>query len=232
MKKCLDPRSKILVVLFLNIILFSANNQFVFIFNILLVLSLFFFSRQIKAGIICAVFISALLVIQYSATIINNQSLQITIAMLSFFTIKCSIVGITAYWFTKTTKIGDLISSMQAIHLPKGLIVTFSVIFRFLPTVLQEFWYIKSTLKLRGVAINLKNIFTHPLRTIEFALVPLITRSMIIGNRLSSSAMARGLDLERCRSSYNIVSLGLGDFAFCSAVIALSVSSIFVGGML
>lgn len=228
----LDPRIKFIVVFVLNTVLFSAQNQFVFIFNNVLIVLIFLFSKKVKEGLLVAILISLLVSLQYLSGFITDKSISLGLGLLCFLFTKFFVLIATGYWFTITTKVGNFISAMQNAKVPSGVIITLSVIFRFLPTVTQEFWYIKSTMKLRGVSFSFKNLLCHPIRTLEYALIPLMMRSMLIGNRLSASAMTRGLDLENTRTSYNEVKLKASDFLVGVVIISISISSIFVGAIL
>ena len=121
---------------------------------------------------------------------------------------------------------------MQKAKIPNGIIITLSVVFRFLPTVKQENWYIKSTMKLRSIYPSPKRILRHPIITIEYALIPLIMRSMYIGNRLSAAAITRGLDLEKKRTSYEVVKLKVSDYILCILIIVVALSSYYFEHML
>ena len=226
-KLSLDPRARIIIVVFLNIVLFSTQNYLAFSFNNIIVVALFFFSGKYNAGIKVGTLLLTLFLCLYLSNLIPNEGIRVTMSLMFFLFLKCIVVVIAGYWFTLTTKIGDFISSLQSARISKGVIITFSVVFRFLPTVKQEFWYIKSTMKLRGVSLDFKNTVTHPVRTMEYALIPLIMRSMIIANKLSASAMTRGLDLENERTSYNIVKLKPYDFLVCIFIMMISASSFF-----
>lgn len=110
--------------------------------------------------------------------------------------------------------------------LPQGIIISVVVFFRYMPAVGHEFWYIVSSMKLRGVGITFKNIVSHPIRTAEYAFVPLIIRSITIADRLSESAMTRGLNLETNRSNYRQLRLHVRDWMTCAFICLLSIGSI------
>ena len=237
MMKCsLDPRARIIIVFVLNTILFTAQSQFIFIYNNILLVLLFLFSKKIKAGWGVATILTTLITLQHFSGYITNENTKIALQLLFFLFTKVSAIVITGYWITITTNVGSFISAMQSIKLPRGLIITLSVVFRFLPSVNQENWYIKSTMKLRGISPSIGRVIRHPVQTIEYSLVPLIMRSMSIGNRLSAAAITRGLDLENSRTSYTVVKFRMSDGIICMLIVVISVSSYYwegiVGGLL
>ncbi len=105
--------------------------------------------------------------------------------------------------------------------LPQGFIISVVVFFRYMPTVTREFWYINASMRLRDVGINIKNMLFHPIRTVEYAFVPLIIRSMTIADRLSESALTRGLDLNNKRSNYRNVKISVADISICTVLSTL-----------
>ena len=86
-------------------------------------------------------------------------------------------------------------------------------------------------MKLRGIGLNVKNVVLHPIKTCEYAIVPLVIRSMTISDELAASAMTRGLDLESERTSYREVRLRLTDYLIAAGVILAIVSGIVISKM-
>jgi len=116
-------------------------------------------------------------------------------------------------------RVSDFVTAMQSMHIPKGGTIALAVAFRYIPTVQDEFRSIKNTMKLRGIGLNVKNVVFHPIKTCEYAIVPLVIRSMTISDELAASAMTRGLDLESERTSYREVRLRLTDYLIAAGVI-------------
>ena len=222
----LDPRIRFIFFIMLGVITFMESNRLVFIFNCLIVILLYFFSKKIKQGLLALGIMTVLIGGDIILGMGTASALAVALQLVVFLVGKMLMFIIIGNWVFLSMQTGDFLSAMQTMRLPKGLIITFSVIFRYAPSVWYEFWYIKGTMKLRGIAPNFKNLITHPIKTIEYAFVPLIIRSMTIADRLSASAMTRGLDLENKRSSYNLVKLRLSDYLICLLVCSLSIGSV------
>jgi len=133
---------------------------------------------------------------------ITNAMLQMGLGMFVDVVERLVPTFMIAGWAINTTETSELISALQNMRVPKGVIISLAVAFRFMPTVRHEFWYIKNTMKLRGVSLNWKNLLRHPLKTMEYSLVPLLMRSMKIAEDLAASALTRGLDRENRRTSH------------------------------
>ena len=57
-------------------------------------------------------------------------------------------------------------------------------------------------MKLRGIALSWKNVFTRPLLLLEAMVVPIVMRSASIAEELSASAVTRGIDNPDQRTSF------------------------------
>ena len=143
--------------------------------------------------------------------------------MIILFLERISIFFVMWSWMSTSLRISDLVAALQKMHVPKGAIITLAVVFRYLPTIGDEFRYIHNTMKLRGIGLTPGNILRHPLGTMEYVLVPLIIRSMTVADELSASAMTRGLDLKTKRSSYREVRLEPFDLLFTGGMVAAAI---------
>lgn len=78
---------------------------------------------------------------------------------------------------------------MLRMHISEKLIIPMSVMFRFFPTVTDEFSSINAAMRMREVSLMGKNAG----KMLEYRLVPLLTCSIKIGEELSAAALTRGL---------------------------------------
>ncbi len=118
-----------------------------------------------------------------------------------------------------STTVSEFIGAMDSLHISKKFSVPVSVMFRFFPTIREEYGMIRDALRLRGVGSP-----AHPLEMLEYRMVPLLTELMQVGNELSASAMTRGLDAPGQRSNVCPMGFHAQDavvFLFCAVVIAL-----------
>lgn len=104
--------------------------------------------------------------------------------------------------FIETTTVGELVAAMYALHLPKSIVITFTMTLRFFPTFKEEIGRIYDAMKLRGLELSAKNIFKRPAVIMEAAVVPIIMRSLSIAEELSASAVTRGIDNPNKRTSF------------------------------
>ena len=67
--------------------------------------------------------------------------------------------------------------------------IPLSVIFRFFPTISEEYHAIQDAMKMRGIRMGGRN----PFLMVEYRLVPLMVSVVKIGDELSAAALTRGL---------------------------------------
>ncbi|MCR5720212.1 MAG: energy-coupling factor transporter transmembrane protein EcfT [Lachnospiraceae bacterium] len=128
--------------------------------------------------------------------------------------------------FTKTTGMGELIASFQKMKLPTGFVIPFIVMIRFMPTVNDEWNGIRKAMMFRGIEFNLKNVLTKPALMVEYIMVPLLFSCVALMDELASSAMARGLDSGKNRSSYVEVKMTMADYMVIILFVAFCVVGI------
>lgn len=106
-----------------------------------------------------------------------------------------------AYMLSSTT-VSEFIAAMHRMHIPQQITIPMSVMFRFFPTVLEEFTAINTAMKMRDIRIGGRNAG----KFIEYRLVPLMVCSVNIGSELSAAALTCGLGTKVKRT--NICKIG------------------------
>jgi len=209
-----DPRTKLLFVLATGIFTFMAPDNFVLIWCFIVVLGILLIDGYYRQAIMNGIFYMLVLGLGTIITrYVANGILQIVLGMFLFMTGRLFPIYVIAGWAINNTETSELITAMQKMYIPKGFTIPLAVTFRFVPTVRYEFRYIKNTMKLRGVGITWKNLLKVPVNTLEYALVPLLLRSIKIADDLAASALTRGLDRDTPRTSLREVGLHLRDYA-------------------
>lgn len=92
------------------------------------------------------------------------------------------------YVFSSTT-VSEFMAAMERMRVSNKITIPMSVMFRFIPTVLEEFSSINTAMKMRDIRIGGKNAS----KIVEYRFVPLMACCVKIGNELSAAALARGL---------------------------------------
>ena len=111
-------------------------------------------------------------------------------------------VVLFASTFIATTKVSELIAAMYSLKIPRSITITFAMVLRFFPTFSEEIHNIYDAMKLRGIALSWKNVFTRPVLILEAIAIPIVMRSASIAEELSASAVTRGIDNPAQRTSF------------------------------
>lgn len=137
------------------------------------------------------------------------------------------IVGIYAL---KLTHSGEWISLFKKWHFPKFFIVPFSVIFRFFPTVRQDYRQIRNAMAFRGIDRGPVAFIKQPIQTFEFILIPLLMNASQVAQDLTISALSKGLSISGKQTS--IITLRMTKIDFAYMVITLIPIIIYIGELL
>jgi len=129
-----------------------------------------------------------------------------------------------AYMLSSTT-VSEFIAAMHRMHVPQQITIPMSVMFRFFPTVLEEFAAINTAMKMRDIRIGGRNAG----KLIEYRLVPLMVCSVNIGSELSAAALTRGLGTNVRRT--NICKIGFHVQDFTVAAVSGAVYVLWILGM-
>lgn len=155
----------------------------------------------------------------YTSVAILVQRLLFTLPQ-NFFTMILNLyVGITirvlpgimmGYYAIVTTKMSDLVYSLQKISLPNFLIIPVSVMFRFFYSIKEDYNKINEAMYMHG--LTMKNFFKEPAKILEYKFVPLLMITSQTADNVAISAMTRGMRVDGERSSISNESLKLQDY--------------------
>ena len=222
----LEPRVKLLIAGLTGMIAF-ASSQTLMILSLAVVISVL----MVMAG-------RYLTTIRFLTVFAIGFSLEITAQMYtnSLVTIMAAnifqrfvILAMLGAYIAQTTSTTALIAAMNKLAMPKQLIIPLAVAFRFAPTIREEFGYLRDSMKIRNINTSLTGFILHPVKNIEYLLIPLLIRSYKIADELAASAMVRGIDSPRVKTVLNETKLKTGDF-LVMALFIISVAGMFIWG--
>lgn len=232
-RSILDPRTKLVLLLLIAIFVLGGagnieNSAAFYIFSatpFVLLLLEGRFGTFIKGALIVLLgFLSEKYLINSTTGILNSIILFIT----GFFTRFIPSIMMGSY-LVQTTTVSEFIGAMHKIHVPDFITIPLSVMFRFFPTIGEEFSSINNAMKMRDIKFGGKKV----LKMIEYRLIPMMCCCVNIGQDLSAAALTRGLGGPEKRT--NICKIGLRFFdwvvlLFCLAVTSWCVYVGFLGG--
>ena len=138
-----------------------------------------------------------------------------------------SVARMAAMLLLKTTSVSEFIISFERMRLPVKVIIPFSVMFRFIPTISEEWKSIRDAMRFRGIGISVKSVLTKPMMTLEYTMVPLLMSTATIADELAAASLSRGLDADTKRSCIGDIRLHGSDYL----LMLFSVGSVIYGGL-
>ena len=228
-KSLLDPRTKMLLVVTIATIIISGAGgksapwQFwmeVVRFVLTTVPLLLFLAEKkwgpaVRYTLICAAaFLCERFLLPYTTGFPNF----ILVAFCGIFARFLPGIAMGAY-LVNTTTVSEFMAAIGRMHLPQKLAIPLSVIFRFFPTVGEEYGAIENAMRMRGIRFG----GGKPSKMLEYRMVPLMVSCVKIGDELSAAALTRGLGAPVRRTNICRIGFGVWD-ALAMAVCAASVT--------
>lgn len=224
-KAVLDPRTKMLMVVTIATVLLGGGSGG--IMNVIkpaltaVPFILFLCAGKFKAALIYAA--------AYTCAFAGELVLvPVTKGFLNFMVVACCGVfarfmpGIAmGSYLVNTTTVSEFMAAMERMHVPAGLSIPMSVMFRFFPTVAEEYRAIGDAMKMRGIRFGKGS----PASMLEYRMVPLMVSCVKIGEELSAAALTRGLGAPVRRT--NICQIGFHFFDVVAwALCLISIASL------
>jgi energy-coupling factor transport system ATP-binding protein len=189
----LDPRTKLILLLTITTLMFSTSNEG--IMNIvkpclsLVPFALILSERRFKtAGKYLVLYAVCFILERIALTSLSGLLSFIVLAVTSIMT-RFAPGIMTGAYLISSTSISEFIGAMERMHITEKIVIPMSVIFRFFPTISEEYQAIRDAMKMRGIRFGGKN----PFLMLEYRLVPLMVSVVKIGDELSAAALTRGL---------------------------------------
>lgn len=208
-----DPRTKLYLLFLSNLLLFFHTGIMVEIAFTSLVLLLYIFSNRRKTGIRLAILYAVLTCVE--AFLIPHVSEGILLNLLSMFAVgfrmilPCIITG--AYAFS-TTSMGEFVAAMRSMHIPESVVIPCAVVIRFFPTLKQDYRMIRDAMALRGITDGKGTLLFHPIRSLEYILMPLLMNASNVAQELSVAALTKGIGLEGRHTCMNPIHMQRYDY--------------------
>lgn len=220
-RSLLDPRTKLVALLMIAIFVLGGagnieNSYTFYIFSALPFILLLLegrFGTFIKGAVIIgAGYFSEKYLVNSTTGILNSIILFIT----GFFTRFVPSIMMGAY-LVQTTTVSEFICAMHKIHMPDFITIPLSVMFRFFPTIGEEFSSINNAMKMRDIKFGGKKVF----KMIEYRLIPMMCCCVNIGQDLSAASLTRGLGGPEKRTNICKIGLRFLDWLIMAACLGL-----------
>ena len=200
-KKELDPRT-VLGIVFIFITLGLAINKPLSSHILLLICNIYLItSKAYRECVLYSVIYIIIAGLMFYIYHIPNTTLALTIVSISYFVQKFVIAVMMIEFLKRKTSMPYVISAMQTMKFPNAVAIPFIVILRYMPTLREDYGYLKDSLKVRGIRTSGIEFFIHPIRSLEFMIVPILFRSIRVAEELSTSVLLRGIENYKNRTN-------------------------------
>ena len=215
-----DLRTKFMLILVVNLFLLLSHSvifELVLVFGCLLLITI---DGQAKSAFhFLIVFLIMLGIDQLLTPYINGFFFTlvsfITVALRKF--LPCFILG---KWILTKTEVSEFVAVMCKLRLPQTAIIPLSVVFRYFPTIKEEWASIRAAMKMRGIHVSLEHI-----------MVPLLMSAVNVSEELSAAALCRGLDSPEPHTSLVQVRFRFSDVLVWCITGALAIAAIILKGV-
>ena len=142
----------------------------------------------------------------------------------SFFLLirKVFACGLMAYATMATTPVNELMGALVKIGTPRSVTIPLAVVVRYLPAVREDWGFIKTAMRMRGISPTPLGLIRAPMRTIDCIYVPVLMNAGRVADELSMAAIARGIENPTRRTCYLHIAMGFADYVmlafFCAAI--------------
>ncbi|MCR5515531.1 MAG: energy-coupling factor transporter transmembrane protein EcfT [Lachnospira sp.] len=225
-----DPRTKLMLLLLSNTVIISdIKSTLISGLKLALVMLVFFFiidMKRIKMAVIYLLIYLLALGGNYvlMTGFISGISAAGLVLRIVVYLVERMLPNIMlASFVLHTTKVSEFVAAMQRMHFPQTITIPFAIIFRFFPTIADEYSSIQDAMKMRNIRMG-----TDLISGIEYRMVPLIVSVTKIGDELSAAAMTRGLTTKGKRTNYCEIGFYLQDY-IAFFVMALSFLIFIIG---
>ena len=184
------------------------------------------YATVIRCTIVFAVLFLYYFAITHSNGSICQGSLLSVIGIIAFIIQRIIPFLMLAIAIKERKNISEITTALGRCRLPKGVIISMTVMLRYFPSMKNDFLTIIEAMKLKGIDTSWRGILFHPLRMLEYVIVPMLFRSLRTSEELSCAALVKGIENQGQRSSYFDVKVKGIDVIFSSSAFVMLLMSV------
>lgn len=201
-----DPRTKLLMLVVVSSLMLGGGSAGMMkwcrlVLSMLPIVMFLIERRFVSAGKYFIFYIVCFIAEQFTITYLTGTVSFLILAVCSIMTKFAPGVMVGAF-FLSTTTVSEFIAAMERMHVTDKITIPLAVIFRFFPTIGEEYGAISDAMRMRQIRAGKRGIGAM----IEYRIVPLMISVVKIGDELSAAALTRGLGYPGKRT--NICKIG------------------------
>ncbi len=109
----------------------------------------------------------------------------------------CMLAGVVI----GTTQISEFMAAMAKWNVPRSVVMPLAIMFRYFPTLKEDWGHIKDAMTLRGISLSPICFIKNPSVVIDALYLPVLVTASKTADELSASAIARGIENPNRRTS-------------------------------
>ena len=195
-----DPRAK-MIMLILSMITATTASSLAYECALILLIAVM--------GILCgktrySLIGTAVFFLLYLFAVFYLQS--ITGTVYTMFTAWLSLVfkvypcGMLAGIVISTTRVNEFLSAMNKAHISQKIVIPLAIMLRYLPTIREDWQFIKDAMRLRDISPSVKGFLTDPGMMVECLYTPLLMAASKSADELAIAAVTRGIENPHSRT--------------------------------
>ena len=207
-----DPRTKI-ILLIICVLAATTAPSLLYEFVLVCTIATFgIFNRKIKYSVIgIVVYILLYLFTLYCLYGMSGILQTSFVASLGLFH-KVYPCGMLAGIILSTTDVSEFLSAMNRIHAPKKLVIPLAVMLRYIPTILEDWHFIKDAMKMRNVSPSLLGLLKNPAMTVGCVYIPMMIAASKAADELAIVSVSRGIENPKPRTCLLQIKLHIKDY--------------------
>ena len=208
----LDPRTKIVVLVTVIIVVFSFPGNLVMGITVAGCILLFLIDGLVLQLVGFAAVYLFLTAIQFLLLPRVGATAAMMLAGFVYFKVLMPI-ALPADHLMRTTSVQEVLAAAKKMRVPEKMRIGFAIIMRYLPVVGQNFRQVRDAMKLR----DLRGLGTR----VEAVYVPMLMNTVQAAEDLSTAACTRGIENPGDKTSFVKVGLRTRDFLVNTSCLAL-----------
>jgi energy-coupling factor transport system permease protein len=189
----LDPRTTLLTVVLLNVVMFSAaftgSDWWARLIFMVIPAVLAVGAGRVGPALVYAVVAGSAFAAESLTWASGLGNVDLAVGGLASLCARLVPGLFMCYVAVVSIRVAELMASLEALRLPRYVVIPAAVILRFLPTLVEESRSVQGAMRARGLAWGR----VGPLSWFEYRGVPLIVSTVRSGEDLSQAALTRGL---------------------------------------
>lgn len=187
----LDPRSKLVLMFTITLIMLSGKFSGIeYILRLICASIPFVLLLNIRHYRSAAIYFILLGFAEFcEGFVISNLSgISNLLVMILCGLISRLVAGYMMGWYmVHSTSVSEFVTSMDKMHCPYFITIPMSVMFRYFPTLSEEYRAIHDAMKMRKIGQSVRNPFTY----IEYIIVPIMMSTVRIADELSAASLTK-----------------------------------------